>query len=211
LDSVISAIAGFIIAIISTLGYCGIVILMALESACLPVPSEIVMPFSGYLASIGRFSLPLVITAATLGCSIGSSAAYAAGATGGRAVVEKWGPYIFLDKAELGRFERYFQRFGAITVFFARLLPMVPAIISVPAGIAKMPFWKFLVYTFAGTWLWCGFLALIGFELGKAWNSSPLLKKIQGPIDIFFAAAILLGLCWIAWRWWRRRSRTHVP
>jgi membrane protein DedA with SNARE-associated domain len=211
LDWVISAIAGCIIAVISTLGYWGVVFLMALESACLPVPSEIVMPFSGYLASTGRFGLLPVVTAGAFGCSMGSAAAYAAGATGGRALVEKWGPYIFLHKAELDRFERYFRRFGAVTVFFARLLPMVPAIVSVPAGIAKMPFWKFLAYTFAGTWLWCGFLALLGFELGKAWNSSPLLKRIQGPIDAFVAVAIALGLCWMIWRLWRRRSRMHGP
>jgi membrane protein DedA with SNARE-associated domain len=205
--ALVATIAGIVTTVISALGYSGIVVLMALESACFPVPSEIVMPFSGYLASTGRFSLLLAVTAGAFGCSIGSTAAYLAGATGGRAAVEKWGRYVFLDRSELDRFERYFRRFGAITVFVARLLPMVPAFISVPAGIARMPFWKFLIYTFAGTWLWCGFLALIGFELGKAWDSNPLVKKIEGPLDFVVVAIALAAVAWALWRAWKQRSR----
>jgi len=207
LHSFVVTITQFAITVIAAFGYPGVIILMALESACLPVPSEVVMPFSGYLASTGRFGFLLVVTAGAFGCSLGSTVAYIAGATGGRALVGKWGRYVSLDNAKLDRFEEYFRRFGAITIFFARLLPMVPAFISVPAGIARMPFWKFEIYTFTGSWLWCCFLASIGFELGKAWNSSPLLKKIEGAADPILVTAVLAGIVWIAWRKWRSRSR----
>jgi membrane protein DedA with SNARE-associated domain len=206
LDAFIAAIASFITATISAFGYGGVIFLMALESACLPVPSEIVMPFSGFLASTGRFNLPLVATAGALGCSIGSTATYLAGAFGGRQFLERWGRYFFVDGSRLNRFESYFKRFGAITIFLARMLPMVPAFVSFPAGIARMPFGKFLIYTFCGTWLWCFALALAGFEFGKAWASNPLVRNaihaLDGAVLILVAAFII----WIAWRVLRSRN-----
>ena len=110
LNSILTALAGFIVATISAAGYLGIVVLMAIESACIPLPSEIIMPFAGYLASTGRFSLVLVATAGAVGCNLGSTLAYAVGRLGGRPLVERWGTYVLLDHGDLDRAERYFAR-----------------------------------------------------------------------------------------------------
>lgn len=205
MDALVAAIASFIAGTISASGYGGVIFLMALESACLPVPSEIVMPFSGFLASTGRFNLPIVATAGAVGCSIGSTATYLAGAFGGRRFLEKWGRYFLVDESKLNRFEIYFQRFGAATIFLCRLLPMLPAFISFPAGVAKMPFGKFLIYTFCGTWLWCFALAFAGFEFGKAWASNPIVRNAIHALDgaILLLAAALIA--WLAWRTWKSR------
>lgn len=186
------------------LGYPGIVFLMALESACLPVPSEVVMPFSGYLASTGRFNLLLVVTAGAIGCNIGSTFIYWLGVTGGRAFVEKWGSCVFISQAKLDRMDRYFERYGAITVFFARLLPMVPVIVSFPAGIARMNIWKFQFYTFAGTWIWCFILALLGFQFGLAWKSQIWVREAIHYLDIAVVTGLVLAVAWLVWR--RRRG-----
>ncbi|MDB5617267.1 DedA family protein [Tardiphaga sp.] len=149
--SITASVAAFVIATISKLGYAGIVALMALESACIPIPSEIIMPFAGYLASIGRFNVLLVGIAGAVGCNLGSTVAYAVGAYGGRSFVEKWGPYLLIGSTELDRVDRFFVRFGPLAVFIGRLLPVVRTFISLPAGIAGMPVWKFPIYSFLGS------------------------------------------------------------
>src|ERR1051325_8585122 len=136
LEKIIAALAGFIIAVISKSGYLGVLLLMAIESACIPLPSEVVMPFAGYLASTGRFSLPLVATAGALGCNLGSAVAYAIGHRGGRAGSERWGSYVLLSRRDLERAERWFARFGGVTVLVGRLLPVVRTFIALPAGLA---------------------------------------------------------------------------
>ncbi len=130
-----SAIFSWLVTTVSTLGYGGVVGLMALESACIPLPSEIIMPFAGYLASTGRFSLIAAAFAGAIGCNLGSTAAYLAGAYGGRAAVLRWGPYVLLNLRELDRVDRFFARYGGASVFIARLLPIVRTFISLPAGI----------------------------------------------------------------------------
>jgi membrane protein DedA with SNARE-associated domain len=178
---------------------------MALESSCLPIPSEIVMPFAGYLASTGRFHLLLVAIAGAVGCNIGSTFIYYLGATGGRALVEKWGHYLFLTPAKLDRVDRYFARWGSETVFFSRLLPMIPVVVSFPAGIARMPMWKFQIYTFAGCFIWCFVLAWLGFEFGRAWQSTPWVKSAMHGFNIAMVIVVTLALAWFAWRFWRGR------
>ena len=150
LDRIIAPLAAFIIATISSMGYLGIVLLMAIESACIPLPSEIIMPFSGYLVSTGRFELWLVATAGALGCNVGSTLAYAVGYWGGRPLVEKWGGYLLMSRRDLALVDRFFQRFGSVTVFVCRLLPVVRTFIALPAGIARMDQLRFHVYTFVG-------------------------------------------------------------
>ena len=179
---------------------------MMLESACLPVPSEIVMPFSGYLASTGRFDLLLAVTVGAIGCNIGSTFVYTLGATGGRQAAKKWGHYIFLTDEKLNRVDRYFQRYGAPTIFFARLLPMIPVVVSFPAGIARMPMWKFQIYTFAGCWLWCGVLALSGYEFGTTWQSNPWVRSATHWFNIAVVVFVALGLAWLMLRKWRNRA-----
>lgn len=200
-------IASFITGSIGTLGYAGIAALMAIESACVPLPSEIIMPFSGYLVSTGRFSLLLVATAGAIGCNIGSTLAYLVGAYGGRPLVEKWGRYILLSHAELDRADRYFERNGSVTVLVSRLLPLVRTFISLPAGIARMPFLKFQVYTFLGSWPWCFALAYAGLRLGEAWDHSPALRHAMHALDGVVLVLLLAGLFHYARVIRKRRQR----
>ncbi|HEY1961972.1 MAG TPA: DedA family protein [Rhizomicrobium sp.] len=199
-------IAHAITAAISRLGYPGIVLLMALESACLPVPSELVMPFSGYLASHGRFSFALAVLSGAIGCSIGSTALYYFGATGGQDLLKKWGRYAFLGPRRLARVQRIFERHGEIIVFVGRIFTFVPVIVSFPAGLARMAMWKFQIYTFAGSLLWCLALAWMGYEFGTRWES---LSWVQGAIHFVDYAALVLIMACVTWLILRRlRGRT---
>jgi len=164
-------IASIIINIISGTGYFGITFLMALESACLPIPSEIIMPFSGYLAVLGRFSFWLVVIWGTIGNLLGSIAAYFVGIYGGRPFVEKYGKYILIGKEDLDSAQKFFEKYGNLSIFFSRLLPIIRTFISLPAGIARMPFWKFCFYTLIGSLPWSAFLTYIGVVFGENWLS----------------------------------------
>lgn len=161
------------------------------------------MLFSGYLVSTGRFNLFFVATAGAVGCNLGSTVAYAVGAYGGRRLVEKWGQYVLLSPRELNRIDEFFKRFGAITVLGGRLLPIVRTFISLPAGIARMSFWKFQIYTFVGSWPWCFVLAYVGLKLGQAWDSTPWLKGIMHSLDFAILGIVMLAIAWYAWRIWR--------
>lgn len=163
LHNIPAALASFVIATISAGGYLGIAGLMAIESACIPIPSEIIMPFSGYLVSTGRFDLFLVATAGAVGCNIGSTLAYVVGRYGGRPLVEKWGAYILMSRRDLDITDRFFARFGGLAVLLGRLLPVVRTFIALPAGIARLPQLRFQIYTFVGSWPWCFGLAYIGY------------------------------------------------
>jgi membrane protein DedA with SNARE-associated domain len=203
IDQVISAVASWIVGVISTTGYLGIVFLMAIESACIPLPSEVIMPFAGYLASIGKVSLIDAATAGALGCNVGSTVAYYVAARGGRTVLERWGKYVLISRAELERTDRFFARYGAATVFFGRLLPVVRTFIAFPAGLARMPMMKFQIYTFLGSWPWCFALAYVGYVLGARWDSDPTLRKLFHDFDAAIAIIVLAGLVWLIWLRWR--------
>jgi membrane protein DedA with SNARE-associated domain len=206
LNDVLQALAAAVVALISSTGYAGIALLMAIESACIPIPSEIIMPFSGYLVSQGQLSLIGVATAGAIGCNLGSTIAYFIGALGGRRFVEKWGRYVFLSTADIDMAERFFARFGPATVFLCRLLPVVRTFIALPAGFARMSQWKFQVYTFVGSWLWCYALAYVGLVLGRNWETDPTLKAIFHNADIVVVALVALGVIWISLRRWRRAA-----
>ena len=149
-ESLIKYLAVFIISVISSMGYMGIILSMAIESACIPLPSEIIMPFSGYLVHTGRFGLIETGLAGAFGCVVGSIAAYYAGFYGGRPFMEKYGKYVFITPKELDTADRWFARYGDAAIFISRLLPVVRTFISLPAGIARMNFTKFVIYTFIG-------------------------------------------------------------
>ena len=204
-DKVIAPLAALIVATISTMGYGGIVLLMAIESACIPLPSEIIMPFSGYLVFAGRFDLLLVATAGAVGCNVGSAAAYAVGYHGGRPLVEKWGAYLLISRRELELVDRFFTRFGGMTVFVSRLLPVVRTFIALPAGVAHMPQLRFHLYTFLGSWPWCYALAYVGFKLGEQWDSDPRLKAFMHRFDAVIVGVLVLSLGWYVWRRWTHR------
>src|ERR1700751_1470457 len=179
---------------------------MAIESACIPLPSEIIMPFAGYLVSIGRFSLLGAATAGALGCNLGSTIAYLVALRGGRKVFERWGAYVLISPTELDRAEQFFARYGAITVFVGRLLPVVRTLIAFPAGLARMPMMKFQIYTFIGSWPWCFGLAYIGYLLGARWNSDPTFRRLFPDFDALVVALVLAGFAWLVWARWRAPS-----
>ncbi len=205
LDTIIAPVATLIIATISSLGYGGIVVLMAIESACIPLPSEIIMPFSGYLVSTGHFDLLLVATMGAIGCNVGSTMAYLVGYYGGRPLVEKWGGYVLVSRQDLALVDRFFARFGGITVFVCRLLPVVRTFIALPAGIARMPQLKFQLYTFLGSWPWCFALAYVGVKLGERWNSDPSLRDFLHRFDAVIVVAIVVAIVWYVRRHWKHR------
>jgi membrane protein DedA with SNARE-associated domain len=205
LDNIIAPIAAFIVATISSIGYGGIVVLMAIESACIPLPSEIIMPFSGYLVSTGRFDLLLVATAGALGCNLGSTIAYLVGYYGGRPLVEKWGGYVLIGRQDLALVDRFFARFGSATVFIGRLLPVVRTFIALPAGIARMSQIKFQIYTFVGSWPWCFALAYIGMRLGERWDTDPGLHDVMHRFDAVIVAIVALAIVWYVRRHWKHR------
>lgn len=192
----------FITMTISHAGYPGIVGLMALESACIPLPSEVIMPFSGYLVFLGRFRLVWVALAGALGCNVGSIVAYAVGAAGGRPLVEKYGSYVLISRADLAMADRWFARFGDWTVFFARLLPVVRTFIALPAGVARMNFVRFNVYTFLGSLPWCWALAYAGVKMGDHWERlGPYFHRFDGAIVV----VIILAAAWFVYHRWTHR------
>jgi membrane protein DedA with SNARE-associated domain len=199
LDHIISLLAGYIAAVISAGGYLGVTALMAIESACIPLPSEIIMPFAGYLASTGRFSLVGAATMGAIGCNIGSTVAYYLAAYGGRVVVERWGRFVLVRPDDLDRAQRFFARYGGAAVFISRLLPVVRTFIAFPAGLARMSMLRFQIYTFVGSWLWCFGLAYIGFVLGDRWNSSPALRRAFHSFDLAIAAMLVAAFVWFFW------------
>ncbi|SYZ74334.1 conserved membrane hypothetical protein [Candidatus Zixiibacteriota bacterium] len=195
-ESIIQPIAQWIIDIISRMGYGGIILTMSIESACIPLPSEIIMPFSGYLVSTGRFSMLWVSVSGALGCVFGSVAAYAAGYYGGRPFLEKYGKYILLSKKDIDNAERWTVKYGQMAIFISRLLPVVRTFISLPAGIARMNFWKFILYTFLGSLPWCWALAYVGKILGDHWNT---LGKYFHQADLVIILAVIAGIAIFLW------------
>ena len=197
---IIAILSGFIVAVISKMGYMGIVLLMAIESACIPLPSEIIMPFAGYLVSRGEMSLWWVGVAGAVGCVLGSLVAYWAGMYGGRPFIEKYGKYILLSRHDLDIADRWFAKYGEIIVFVSRLLPAIRTFIAFPAGVARMNLTRFVIYTFAGSLPWCLGLAYIGQKLGEQWDKDPTLKTWFHRFDFLIGIAGVLFVAWWVWR-----------
>lgn len=204
-EKILAALFVFIKSLIAFGGYGGIVILMAIESACIPVPSELIMPFAGYLVFAGTMKLLWVATAGAIGCNVGSLVAYEIGCSGGRPLVERYGRWILLGRRELDWADRFFFRWGYLAVFIARLLPVVRTFIALPAGIARMPRLRFHVYTFLGSWPWCFALAWFGMKLGENWRQ---LGKYLHKFDAVILVAIVAGIVWFVWTHWQNRIRT---
>ncbi len=202
---VLEALSAYITQVILALGYGGVLLLMAIESACIPLPSEIIMPFAGYLVSTGRFTLIGAATAGALGCNLGSTIAYYVAASGGRKAFERWGTYVLISHAEIDHAERFFARYGSVTVFIGRLLPVIRTFIAFPAGLARMPMMKFQIYTFLGSWPWCFGLAYIGFVLGQRWDSDPTFRSLFHKFDVVVVGLLLAALAWFIWSRWRAR------
>jgi membrane protein DedA with SNARE-associated domain len=205
-DKLLTGLSALIISVIAGLGYGGVVLLMAVESACIPLPSEVIMPFAGYLVSTGHFGLQAVAIAGAVGCLLGSYVAYFVGATGGRRAFEAYGRYVLISPHELELADRFFQRWGSATVFIARLLPVVRTFIAFPAGVSRMELWRFSIYTLLGSYPWCLALAWAGMKLGQHWRDlAPYFHRFDNLI------AVLLALGVAAFLYFRLRGRNQEP
>jgi membrane protein DedA with SNARE-associated domain len=209
-EKIIAVLAGFITAVIGATGYAGIALLMAIESTCVPLPSEIIMPFAGYQVYLGHLNLYAVATAGALGCNLGSVLAYWIGAWGGRPMVERFGRYVLLSKHDLDRTTRFFDKYGAITVLVGRLLPVVRTFIALPAGIARMSQVRFHLYTFIGSWPWCFVLAYVGKRLGQSWDTDPRFKAIFHRFHLGVELVLVAGILWFLWSHLGNRSRERA-
>jgi membrane protein DedA with SNARE-associated domain len=209
-EKIIALLVQFVTHVIDSGGYTGIVALLAMNSACIPLPSEIVMPFAGYLVYLGRFGggntwmgLPVgllwVATAGCLGCNLGSAFAYWIGASGGRPLVERYGKWVLMNRRDLDLMTAFFNKYGSITVLLARLLPIVQTFIAFPAGIARMPRLRFHIYTSLGSWSWYLCLAYVGMKLGERWHTDPRLYQIFHHFHLVVEIALVLGVLCFLW------------
>ena len=198
-----------LVAFISTGGYSSVTLLMAIQSACVPIPSEVIMPFAGYVLATTQAKLILLATIASLASNLGSIPAYWVGARGGRPMVERFGGYVLLSRRDLDRVEHFFNRYGSITVLVGRMLPIVRTFIALPAGIARMNQFRFHIYTFIGSWPWCYALAYIGMKLGATWNTDPRFKAFFDRFHHAVEVVLLAAIVWFVWSHWKNRIRTE--
>jgi membrane protein DedA with SNARE-associated domain len=203
IEAIITILSRFVISTISTLGYTGILLTMAIESACIPLPSEIIMPFSGYLVTTGQFTMLGVTLAGAIGNVIGSIAAYYVGVWGGRPFVERYGPYFLMSHRDLDIADRWFAKYGEAAVFFSRMLPVIRTFISLPAGIAKMHFPRFVLFTFIGSIPGCYALAYVGVKMGQQWDQ---LREYFHEFDVVIGIGLALLIGYFLWSHWPRRQ-----
>jgi membrane protein DedA with SNARE-associated domain len=185
--------------VISAGGYKGIVALLALNSSGIPIPSEVILPFSGYLVHQGRFSLILVVTMGVIGCNIGSAIAYWIGAKGGRPLVERYGKWVLMSQHDLDRMSGFFDRYGSITILIGRMLPIVQTYVAFPAGIARMSRLRFHIYTTVGSLIWYFCLARAGMKLGAAWDTDPRMHEWFHRFHLVVVGALAAGVVWFVW------------
>jgi membrane protein DedA with SNARE-associated domain len=212
--AIFAVLGGFCVYVMATLSYAGIALLMGIESACIPLPSELIMPYAGamsdatvagalsaqYGVSIGGFNLILAAIAGAIGCNLGSEVAYWVGAKGGRPAIERYGRYLLVSKHEIALADRWFEKRGEIIVFVARLLPVIRTFIAFPAGVARMNRTKFHLYTFAGSLPWCYALAYVGQQLGiRLLDEHSPLKSFMHKFDAVIGAAIVVAAAYFVW------------
>ena len=188
--------------VIQNIGWLGILLIMILESANIPIPSEVTMPLAGWLLiqKTGGTALQAILIGGLVGafgCVIGSVINYGFGAYGGRPFVERYGKYILISKKDFARADRWFARWGDWAAFISRLLPVVRTFISFPAGLVRVKFLRFVVFTFLGSFIWCALLALGGFIAGEHWED---LRRVMRPFDYPIIAIIVLGLVYYVYR-----------
>ncbi len=193
-EEIVAKLLQFTTGVVGSMGYGGVVLLMGIESACIPLPSELIMPLAGYLAFQGIFTLHGAALAGAVGCVAGSVPAYYLGQYGGRPLVERYGRYVLVSRRDLDLADRIFARWGQWVVLVARLLPVVRTFIAFPAGVARMPMGKFLLYTFVGSYPWCLGLAWAGSKLGEAWHTDPRFRAVYHRFELVVIAAALAAV-----------------
>lgn len=197
ISNLIDILANFVIQTIDAIGYAGIFILMALESCGIPIPSEVIMPFSGFLVAQAKLNFWLVAFLGALGNLAGSVLAYYIGSKGGRPLIEKYGKYFLISEHDLNIADKWFKNYGPLTAFFGRLLPVIRTYISFPAGIAKMDIKKFSFYTFIGALPWCILFSWLGVKLGQHWD---FVREKLHSFDLAIMLLIILAIALYIWR-----------
>jgi membrane protein DedA with SNARE-associated domain len=210
-ERILAFLLHFVTETIRSGGLAGVAALMGIESACIPLPSEIIMPFAGYVFSSSAMGVIWVATAGAIGCNLGSLVAYWIGAWGGRPLVERYGKWVLMNHHDLDRMTIFFNRHGSITVLLARLLPVVRTFIAFPAGIAKMPQLRFHLYTFLGSWPWCFGLAYVGMKLGQAWNTDPRFHEAFHRFHLVVEIALVAAIVWFVWSRIKRVKHMYEP
>ncbi|HZL27837.1 MAG TPA: DedA family protein [Acidobacteriaceae bacterium] len=195
-----------IVSLIASGGYASVAVLMAIQSACIPIPSEVIMPLAGYALAHTQLQLIILATVASLASNLGSIPAYWVGAKGGRPMVERYGSYVLLSKRDLDLADHFFARYGSITVLIGRMLPIIRTFIALPAGIAKMNQLRFHIYTFIGSWPWCYALAYVGMRLGDKWRTDPRFQAFFDRFHIGVEIVLLAGVIWFVWTHWKNRT-----
>lgn len=201
LNNILTTLTGFVITVIGAGGYFGVALLMAIESAAIPLPSEIIMPFAGFLVAQGKFTLFGIALAGAVGSMFGSLILYAVGYYGGRALIEKYGRYILISHRDLERSDRFFARFGNYANFFGRLTPIVRTYISFPAGVSRIDIKSFAFFSFLGSFFWSLLLGFIGLKLGENWAE---IRGVLHSIDIFIVAILAILVVWYVRRHLKR-------
>ena len=204
-------IIAILVAFISAGGFAGVALLMAIQSACIPIPSEVIMPFAGYALAHSQWQLIILATVASLASNLGSIPAYWIGAKGGRPTIERFGRYLLLSKRDLDMADHFFGRFGSITVLIGRMLPIVRTFIAFPAGVAKMNQFRFHLYTFIGSWPWCYALAYVGMKLGARFQTDPRFKAFFDKFHHGVELILLLGVVLFVWTHWKNRMGKSEP
>jgi membrane protein DedA with SNARE-associated domain len=209
-EKILVVLVQFITHVIDAGGYAGVAALMAINSANIPLPSELIMPFSGYLVYMGRFNLLLVTVAGVIGCNVGSGIGYWIGAKGGRPLVERYGRWVLMSSHDLDRMSRFFEKYGSIAVLLARMLPILQTFISFPAGIARMPRLRFHIYTSLGAFAWYYCLAYAGMKLGQRWHTDPRLQAVFHRFHLAVELALLAAIAWFVWSHLRNRAAVRT-
>lgn len=197
ITKILEFLASIVIQVIGFIGYPGVFLLMTVESCGILMPSEVIMPFSGFQVASGKMSFWIIVLMGGFGNLAGSALAYWIGMKGGRPLAEKYGRYILISKHDLDIADRWFTKYGELTAFFGRLVPIVRTFISFPAGIAKMNFPKFCIYTLIGSLFWSALLGGLGVKLGENWN---LIREKLHNFDMAIVAIIVLGIAWYIYR-----------
>jgi membrane protein DedA with SNARE-associated domain len=207
---IMASLTGSITDLMSTMGYVGIFLLMAIESAGIPIPSELIMTFGGYLASTGKINWILAAVIGTLGTGFGSAIGYAIGAWGGKPLVDRYGKYLGVTPDKMVWAEKWFCKFGESAVFYTRLLPVVRTIVNIPAGLLGMNFYKFMGYTIAGALPWCLVLAYLGYTLGSNWESimgySHILAYAVGGLVLLVIVGAITVYLLVRWGYMKKET-----
>jgi membrane protein DedA with SNARE-associated domain len=211
-------IIAWLVGVVGSGGYGGVVLLMAVQSACIPIPSEVILPLAGValVHTLGmtpmqvQMQLVLLATVASLASNLGSIPAYWVGARGGRPMVERYGRWLLLSQRDLDRVDHFFAHYGSITVLVGRMLPIVRTFIAFPAGVAKMNQVRFHIYTFVGSWPWCYALAYVGVRLGDSFRTDPRFKAIFERFHLGVEGVLAVGVVWFLVSHWKGRIRTDA-